>query len=65
MKCSDGFFQDLCLIRPSTPKRSTHQVEALIEKYDLCETEINDDFLLGFHYAVIIIGEKLRGERET
>ena len=65
MKYSDGFFQDLRLIRPSTPKRSTYQVEALIERYDLCETEINDDFLRGFEYAVTIVGEKLREERET
>ena len=64
MKYSDGFFQKLCLIRPSTPKRSTHQVEALIEKYDLCETEINEDFLRGFEYAITIVGEKLREERE-
>ena len=64
MKYSDGFFQDLCLIRPSTPKRSAETVEALIEKYDLCDTEINDDFLRGFEYAVTIIGEKLREERE-
>ena len=63
MNYSDGFFQNLCLIRPSTPKRSTHQVEVLIEKYDLCETEINDDFLRGFEYAVTIIGERLREER--
>lgn len=63
MKYSDGFFQKLRLIRPSTPKRSAETVEALIEKYDLCETEINDDFLRGFEYAVTIIGEKLREER--
>jgi hypothetical protein len=60
MKYSDSFYQDLRLIRPSIPKRSTHQVEALIEKYDLNETEINDDFLRGFEYAVAVIGEKLR-----
>ena len=64
MKYSDGFFQDLCLIRLSTPERSTGTVEALIEKYDLCDTEINDDFLRGFEYAVVIIGERLREERE-
>lgn len=64
MKYSDGFYQDLTLIRPRTPKRSTEMVEALIEKYDLCETEINDDFLRGFEYAVTLIGEKLREERE-
>ncbi len=63
MKYSDGFFQKLCLIRPSTPKRSTKMVEALIERYDLNETEINDDFLRGFEYAVTLIGEKLREER--
>ena len=60
MKYSDSFYQDLRLIRPSTPKRSIHQVEALIEKYDLNETEINDDFLRGFEYAVTIIGEMLK-----
>lgn len=64
MKYSDGFFQKLCLIRPSTPKRSAEMVEALIERYDLNETEINDDFLRGFEYAVTIMGERLRGERE-
>ena len=60
MKYSDSFYQDLRLIRPSTPKRSIHQVEALIEKYDLNETEINDDFLRGFEYAVTIIGEMIK-----
>jgi len=64
MKYSDSFYQDLALIRLRTPKRSTEMVEALIEKYELCETEINDDFLRGFVYAVAIIGEKLREERE-
>lgn len=64
MKYSDSFYQDLRLIRPSVSKRSTEMVEALIEKYDLCDTEINDDFLRGFAYAVAIIGEKLREERE-
>jgi len=64
MKYSDGFYQDLTLIRPSTPKRSTEMVEALIERYDLNETEINDDFLRGFEYAVTIMGERLRKERE-
>ncbi len=63
MKYSDGFYQDLRIIRPSIPKRSTEMVEALIEQYDLNETEITDDFLRGFEYAVEIIGEKLRGER--
>lgn len=64
MKYSDGFFQGLTLIRPSTPKRSAKMVEALIDRFDLCETEINDDFLRGFEYAVAIIGEKLREERK-
>ena len=64
MKYSDGFYQDLCRISPRRPTRSTETVEALIEKYDLCETEINDDFLRGFEYAVAVIGEKLREERE-
>ena len=64
MKYSDGFFQKMCLIRPSTPKRSTHQVEALIEKYELGKADINLDFLIGFQTAIEIIGEKLREERE-
>lgn len=63
MKYSDGFYQGLRLIRPSVPKRSTEMVEALTEQYDLCDTEINDDFLRGFEYAVAVIGEKLREER--
>ena len=65
MKYSDGFFQDLCLIRPNIPKRSTEMIEALTERFYLDKTEINDDFLRGFEYAVTIIGEKLREERET
>lgn len=65
MKYSDSFYQDLRLIRPSTPKRSKYRVEALIDVYDLNETEINEDFLRGFEYAVAIIGERLREERDT
>lgn len=65
MKYSDGFFQDLTLIRPSVSKRSKYRVEALIDVYGLDETEINDNFLRGFEYAVTIVGEKLREERET
>lgn len=64
MEYSDSFYQDLRLIRPSTPKRSKYRVEALIDVYDLNETEINEDFLRGFEYAVAIIGERLREERE-
>lgn len=64
MKYSDGFYQDLCRISPLQPVRSGDAVKVLIDKYDLCETEINDDFLRGFEYAVTIIGEKLREERE-
>lgn len=64
MKYSDGFFQDLRLIKPSTPKRSTEMVEALIKRYELDTADINIDFLTGFQTAVEIIGEKLREERE-
>ena len=64
MEYSDNFFQGLMRIRQKIPVRSTYLVEQYIQRFDLNETEINDDFLRGFEYAVTIIGEKLREERE-
>lgn len=63
MKYSDGFFQDLMRITPYQPVRSKRQVEALIERYEMDEADINMDFLIGFQHAVAVIGEKLREER--
>ena len=65
MKYSDGFFQDLRLISPRRPTRSTDAVEELIERYKLDTADINLDFLIGFQTAIEIIGEKLREERDT
>jgi hypothetical protein len=64
MKYSDGFYQDLRLISPRRPTRSTETVEALIERYKLDTADINIDFLIGFQTAIEIISEKLREERE-
>ena len=63
MKYSDEFYQDLRLISPRYPTRSTHAVEELIERYKLDTADINLDFLIGFQTAIEVIGEKLREER--
>ena len=65
MKYSDGFYQDLRLISPRRPTRSTDAIETLIERYNLDTADINLDFLIGFQTAIEIIGEKLREERVT
>ena len=64
MRYSDGFYQELRLISPRRPTRSTDAVEALIERYKLDTADINLDFLIGFQTAIEIVGEKLREERE-
>ena len=64
MTYSDGFFQDLRLISPRRPTRSTETVEAMIERYKLYTADINLDFLIGFQTAIEIISEKLREETE-
>ena len=65
MKYSDGFFQDLCRISPNQPRRSARVINELIKMYELEHAEINNDFLMGFQYAVTIIGEVLKEERNT
>lgn len=65
MKYSDGFFQDLRRISPNQPQRSAHTVDELINRYELEPAKINNDFLMGFQYAVTIIGEALKEERVT
>ena len=64
MKYSDSFYQDLRLISPRRPTRSTETVEALIEWYKLDTADINIDLLIGFQTAIEIVVEKLREERE-
>lgn len=65
MKYGDGFFQDLRRISPNQPRRSARVINELIKAYELEHAEINNDFLMGFQYAVTIIGEALKKERTT
>lgn len=65
MKYGDGFFQNLRRISPNQPRRSTRDINELIKMYELEHAEINNDFLIGFQYAVTIIGEALKEERNT
>lgn len=65
MKYGDGFFQNLRRISPNQPRRSTRVIDELINRYELEPAKINNDFLMGFQYAVTIIGEALKEERNT
>lgn len=65
MKYGDGFFQDLRRISPNQPRRSARVIDELINRYELEPAKINNDFLMGFQYAVTIIGEALKEERTT
>lgn len=65
MKISDNFVQTLIGIRAKKPKASARKIKELIAQYELEDTEITKEFIVGFEYAVMLIAEKLREERDT
>lgn len=65
MKISDNFVQTLIGIRAKKPKASARKIKELIAQYKLEDTEITKEFIVGFEYAVTLIAEKLREERDT
>lgn len=65
MKISDNFIQTLMGIRAKKPKASARKIKELIEKYELEDAEITKEFIVGFEYAVTLVAERLREERDT
>ena len=65
MKISDNFIQPLMGIRAKKPKASARKIKELIAQYELEDTEITKEFIVGFEYAVTLIAERLREERDT
>lgn len=65
MKISDDFIQMLIGIRAKKPRASARKIKELIAQYELEDTEITKEFIVGFEYAVTLIAERLREERNT
>ena len=65
MKISDNFIQTMIGIRAKKPKASARRIKELIAQYELEDTEITKEFIVGFEYAVTLVAERLREERDT
>lgn len=65
MKISDNFIQTLMGIRAKKPKASVRKIKELIAQYELEDIEITKEFIVGFEYAVTLVAERLREERDT